>query len=139
MPMEITFRLVDSKHVEIINQDKVIGRIFTPGGSGGNVDHAIQICGVEGCADFWGCGPFVTKPPWENHPIHKKDILLSFSPDSVMMPVSDTYDERECPCCFNNPCTCEVKEARIDNTLCPYTVKRLSEVEKLRTLRELTK
>jgi len=75
--MKITFELVDEQEVKIINDGKIIGRIFTPSGTTKDMPNAIQICGFDDIFDYWGCGVFRDK---NKKP--KKDIQILFSEDS---------------------------------------------------------
>jgi len=56
--MKITFELMNEQFVNIVSDGKIIGHIFTPGGSGDNVTNAVQVCGFDEAFDFWGCGIF---------------------------------------------------------------------------------
>jgi len=79
--MEIEFKVnKDNSEVEILNKDngKIIGRIFTPSGSGNNTPSCIQVCGFDDCFDLWGCGVFT-----DNKGNPKKDIQLLFNPNST--------------------------------------------------------
>ena len=91
----------------IIKQNgKEVGHIFTPSGSGNDVENAIQVCGFSQAFDLWGCG------------IYKgyKDIQLLFDGD-IMGGQDTNCDLHECPRCFRKPCKCETKEGN------PFTVK----------------
>ena len=61
--MRIKFKLTDEQHIEIIDSsnDNKIGQIFTPAGTGGEVESAIQVCGFDEAFDLWGCGIFCSK------------------------------------------------------------------------------
>ena len=93
----------------------------------------IQVCGFEEAFDLWGCGhyqiPKVT--PWGEYNKDKngkrqfdyeRDIQLKF--DWETHSAGDHDDNgawaKNCHKCFNEPCTCEIKEA-FQNL---YTVKR---------------
>lgn len=60
--MKIEFKQEDKEHIDIIGVDgkkrKVIGRIFTPSGSGEEYTNGIQICGFTEAFDLWGCACF---------------------------------------------------------------------------------
>jgi len=104
--MEITFEMEDNKHINIRCGERLIGHIFTPGGTGEAYNNVIQVCGFEEAFDYWGCGVFGTEqikiiPPspdkikrlaklgitnnledYEIHEVtykHKRDIQLIFS------------------------------------------------------------
>ena len=56
--MKIEFELKDKKHINIINKGdgRIIGRIFTPSGTGEKIKDAIQVCGFSRAFEYWGCG-----------------------------------------------------------------------------------
>ncbi len=56
--MKLKFELKDENHVSIINKEngRVVGRIFTPSGTGEVIKDAIQICGFSRAFELWGCG-----------------------------------------------------------------------------------
>lgn len=62
--MKIRFKQITEKKVLIIGIDDKgeheIGHIFTPSGSGSDVENAIQVCGFTEAFDLWGCGLFKT-------------------------------------------------------------------------------
>lgn len=55
---EIEFKLKDKKHINIINKrdGRIIGRIFTPSGTGEKIKDAIQVCGFSRAFELWSCG-----------------------------------------------------------------------------------
>jgi len=55
--MKLKFVLKDKKHINIINEDdgRIVGRIFTPSGTGEKIEEAIQICGFSRAFELWGC------------------------------------------------------------------------------------
>jgi hypothetical protein len=136
--MKLKFKFIDDGHIHIISIDektkktRIVGRIFTPSGSGQDSKNAIQVCGFSEAFDLWGCAVFA-KPKTKTEVEYvrdgkgekvfemAKDIQLMF--DSETRSVSDLGNDC-CWCCFNNPCTCEVK-VRHDN---PYTVKREQDI-----------
>lgn len=159
--MKIEFEIgKDNQEVLIKSSNKVIGRIFTPAGSGETTLNAIQVCGFEEAYDLWGCGVYGEKVKYAE-PITKekeKRIRSMINSDAVYMRemrpyyediLSKGYEEkvrtvmkkdiqllfkeydndrneygntRDCWCCFNDPCTCEIKGSHIDKS--PFTVKR---------------
>jgi len=56
--MNIKFELERDNKVLIKSSGKVIGHIFSPASSGGDVTNAIQVCGFDMAYDLWGCGIF---------------------------------------------------------------------------------
>lgn len=58
--MKLIFDLKDNKHINIINEDdgRIVGQIFTPSGTGEDVENAIQVCGFSRAFELWGCGIF---------------------------------------------------------------------------------
>ena len=56
--MKLKFKLKDKKHINIINEEdgRIVGRIFTPSGTGEVIEDAIQICGFSRAFELWGCG-----------------------------------------------------------------------------------
>ena len=56
--MDIKFKQIDDKHIDILNEGKIIGKIFTPSGTGEVEPNAIQVCGFDEVFDYWGCGIF---------------------------------------------------------------------------------
>ena len=56
--MDLKFELKDKKHIDIINEKdgRIVGRIFTPSGTGEVIKDAIQICGFSRAFELWGCG-----------------------------------------------------------------------------------
>lgn len=129
--MEIKFKLIDEKHIKIINEKgEDIGQIFCPAGSGELYNNAIQICGFEDAYDLWGCACY-ERPSFDEQRItyktdkngkkiyeQVKDIQLRFSEESRRGYTSENLSH--CYRCYNDPCTCEVK-IKTENT---YTLKR---------------
>ena len=58
--MKLKFDLKNKKHINIINEEdgRIVGRIYTPSGTGEDVEDAIQICGFSRAFELWGCGVF---------------------------------------------------------------------------------
>lgn len=98
-----TKRFISDK-VNIINVDtqKVIGRIFTPSGTGHNNPNSIQICGFDQLFDYWGCGVF-----FDTSGNPKRDIQLFFKGDGSKFNPQFTQDD--CPKCYypKNDCKCD--------------------------------
>lgn len=76
---------------------KEIGHIFSPGGSGEDIENAIQVCGFTEAFDLWGCGIY--------HGY--KDIQLLF--DEGIMGGKTNHNLSKCCRCYRNPCQCENK------------------------------
>ena len=84
--IKIKFKQISEKKIFIIGTDikgeeKEIGHIFTPSGSGGGNVNAIQICGFDEAFDLWGCGVFGDKATGKM----KKDIQLIWFNNYNMM------------------------------------------------------
>jgi hypothetical protein len=77
--MEIKFKFIDDKNINITCEDKIIGRIKTPSGTMGDEPNAIQVCGFDKVFDYMGCGIF-----GDGKGNAKKDIQLLFNKDSEM-------------------------------------------------------
>jgi hypothetical protein len=152
--MKIKFKQIDDENINIIGitdkgEEKDIGQIFTPSGSGKINLNAIQICGFDEAFDLWGCGVYGDKETKNM----KKDIQLCWLYPYDLMEEKDvreiiigekkhfstkhgkrkiwteqirksrfSFDLKDGVCgkCFNHPCTCEV-HIEYEN---PYTVKR---------------
>ena len=128
--MKLEFELENKEHINIIwiegDIRKKVGRIFTPSSNGENTLNAIQICGFTDAFNLWGCGVFakeVNNSYVKNKEIinnikmiQTKDIQLIFDKDVRL----NKIDSISSDCCFNEPCTCEIK-TRYSN---PYIVKR---------------
>lgn len=73
--MKLKFDLKDKQNVNIINEEdgRIVGRIFTPSGTGRDKPDAIQVCGFSRAFEFWGCGGFGDN---EGKPL--QDIQLLF-------------------------------------------------------------
>jgi len=58
--MKLKFDLKDNKHINIINEEdgRIVGRIYTPSGTGEYIENAIQVCGFSRAFELWGCGVF---------------------------------------------------------------------------------
>lgn len=56
--MKLKFDLKDERHINIINKEdgRIVGRIFTPSGTGEVIENAIQVCGFSRAFELWGCG-----------------------------------------------------------------------------------
>ena len=94
--MEINFELKDSQTVLIKSEDRIIGKIFSPSGSGNDKKNAIQVCGFSEAFDLWGCGIFKGF----------KDIQLLF--DGKEMDGKFHFDIVDgCVKCYRKPCQCE--------------------------------
>ncbi len=78
--MNLKFRLKNDQSVEVINEanGKVVGRFFTPSGTGEDREGAIQVCGFDDCFELWGCGVF-----GDGNGNPKKDIQLLFNENST--------------------------------------------------------
>lgn len=116
----ITFKQINEKKIEIIKNNKSIGHIFSPAGSGGLYENAIQICGFSEAFDLWGCGPYNGF----------KDIQLLF--DDEIMSGDDIIKDSEivanaCLRCFRVPCQCENTNSDFE---LPFRVKGHWELEK---------
>lgn len=146
--MNIKFKFIDEKNIKIMGigggEEKEIGCIFTPAGSGERIINAIQICGISEVYDFWGCANYV-QPKDLNPPkrvidaikgkkeefIQSKDIQLLFKfdmetePNHIRSIFSPDFD-KNCLGCFNKPCTCDNKD---NEHISPYNVKREEDVE----------
>ncbi len=80
--MNIEFKVTEDKQqIDIVNKSngEVVGRVFTPSGTGHDREGAIQVCGFDDCFDLWGCGIF---GDGEGNP--KKDIQLLFNENSKL-------------------------------------------------------
>jgi hypothetical protein len=134
--MKIEFEIIDKQNVSVIGVHgngtrTIIGKIFTPSGSGLHNINAIQVCGFKEAFDLWGCGRFA-HPKFKNEIEYaknkrgekifeySKDIQLMFDDESQDAKIMGNDWPNNCTGCYNNPCTCERKE-KYDN---PYTVKR---------------
>jgi hypothetical protein len=140
--MRIEFELINKETINIIGIDantkrNIIGKIFTPSGTGNDCVNAIQVCGFKNAFDLWGCGRFVY-PKLKNdmeYEFNNGQMILQYAKDIQLMFDDETkIDEslsgdwaHNCPGCFNNPCTCERKD-NYDN---PYTVKREQDLKLL--------
>lgn len=144
--MKIEFELKDNQRVYVFGvedgQRKVIGQIFTPSSSSGNITNAIQVCGFTEAFDYWGCALYEhNSVPKKQRVINalkdkkdkfirSKDIQLLFSFDTRMIEHIGRSVDNTCFGCFNNPCTCDNKrENRMDDSINPYNVKREKDVE----------
>ena len=113
MKGKITFELKNEQLVNIVQDGKVVGRMFSPAGSGGNCVNAVQVCGFSEAYDLWGCGVLEAT----------KDIQLLF--DNVEMAGKDTnLDLLKCLRCYRDPCQCETPDEPL-----PFKVKRRKEIE----------
>lgn len=107
---KITFEIDDEGAVAIMRAGKRIGQIFSPSGTGRDVENAIQVCGFSDAFDYWGCGPFKGF----------KDIQLLFDDHKMGGEFAHALDG--CARCYRRPCCCETKKG------VPFVVKRLKEV-----------
>jgi hypothetical protein len=147
--MELKFKQTSEQHIDIIafdkDEEKIVGRIFTPSSSANNIKNAIQICGFTEAFDLWGCSEFqhlretrgigndIIKRDSKGNPIMQqaKDIQLQFTWETRRTPQDYSMTEKlfdNCCYCFNNPCTCEV-QIKGEN---PYTVKREQDISCLK-------
>ncbi len=98
--MNIKFKIKDEETVEIINKanGQIVGRIFTPSGTGHDREGAIQVCGFDDCFEFWGCGIF-----GDGEGIPKKDIQLLFNENSQedRKVGNDMITTHKCDKCFH--------------------------------------
>lgn len=156
----LKFKFVNEQRIEIVKKkdDVVIGHIFTPSGSGNNVENAIQICGFTEAFDLWGCGVFGEKVEVEKeYPdeqlkylkdrfgaiankkykvqnlLMKKDIQLLFDDYE---PIDSSFIRNKfdltstCLRCYSVPCHCEDKTDRDGCKMpFPFTVKKQIELE----------
>lgn len=118
--MDITFKPNDKnplRCIDIMSRGKVIGQMFTPGGSARDEANVVQVCGFDDAFHLWGCGVFgeraltLDKETLERGDyVHKRDIQLLFS-DYVTADVRDLVQDanQNCAVCFNKPCICDVK------------------------------
>lgn len=106
--MKIKFRQSSEQNIQILDADDnhLIGRIFTPGGTHGEKENAIQICGFDTFAEFWGCGVFGDK----NNKNAKKDIQLLFEPNSHPARIDVDLGEETCMRCFHPHKDCKCLE-----------------------------
>lgn len=75
--MKITFNLKGEQDIEILEDGKLIGQIFSPSGTSRDCPNSIQVCGFESAFDLWGCGAFSDD---SGNP--RKDIQLLFNKDT---------------------------------------------------------
>ncbi len=111
----LKFKLINDTKVNILNdKDEVIGHMFTPSGSGKDIENAIQVCGFTDAFDLWGCGVFKGC----------KDIQLLY--DDQKMQGKHIGDKghfgKVCFACYQSPCQCEDLPNMLTNT--PFLVKR---------------
>lgn len=147
MDTKIKFKFIDEEKIEIImvngGEEKQVGHIFTPSGSGHDTLNAIQICGFSEAFDLWGCAVFAHNPiNEENNDFKKrngqnvleqtKDIQLLFNWETNSHVSNNLFSQNTCCKCFNEPCTCEI-HIKGEN---PYTVKRASDLLLLRKERK---
>lgn len=123
--MEITFKMVNDKEIDIYSGENLIGHIFTPAGSGCDTKNAIQICGFEEAFDYWGCGIFGEKGEADKA-VMKKDIQLMFKDYKRAERRETNHTWHACVCCYNDPCTCEqgTQTESGEKSRCPYVPKR---------------
>src|SRR3990167_10788770 len=106
--MKLEFELENKEHINIIWIEgdilKKVGHIFTPSGSG--------VFAKEVNNSYVKNKEIINNIKM----IQTKDIQLIFDKDVRL----NKIDSISCDCCFNEPCTCEIK-TRYSN---PYIVKR---------------
>jgi len=107
--MKITFKLTDEKNIEIMNGDKVIGRIFTPSGTTHDEMNAIQVCGFDDIFDYWGCGIF-----GDGKGNAKRDVQLWFDENSQKDGVSQVIVGDSCPRCYYLKENCQCDKFKLD-------------------------
>lgn len=108
--MNLKFRLKNDECVEIMNEEKVIGHIFTPAGTSHDIENAIQVCGFDDAFDFWGCGVF---GDGKGNP--KKDIGLLFNSNSTKDDrIADKISlSHGCHKCYNLKENCKCEDLRV--------------------------
>ena len=153
--MEIEFEMEDKKKIKIIavqdGKRKMIGHIFTPGGSGSYIKNAIQVCGFSDAVDYWGCALFaklndkkavvnrLTSNRNDSY-VQVKDIQLKFDFDTEPHHTKHYDMGKDCLGCYNDPCTCDNKgilrltddellEGKGKPGKNPYELKRASDLE----------
>lgn len=104
--MDIKFDKINDTLIHIMNNGKVIGRIFTPAGTEKDISNAIQICGFDEAFDLWACGVF---GDGGGHP--KKDLSLLFNENSVYESSLKSFDmSSDCGRCFYPKDKCKCSE-----------------------------
>lgn len=94
------FKQINDSKVLILNdKDEEVGHIFSPAGSGEDVQNAIQVCGFSEAYDYWGCGVYQGF----------KDIQLLFDGKSMDGTFNTSFIHDTCVRCYMTPCQCEVK------------------------------
>jgi hypothetical protein len=108
--MEIKFKQIDEKHIDIISNENIIGHIFTPSDTLETEEHAIQICGFDKLFDYMGCGVF-----GDGKGNAKKDVQLWFNENSRMdSKVADVIRGDCCYKCFHKKENCICEEFKLD-------------------------
>jgi hypothetical protein len=109
--MKIIFEInkENEQEVKIIdkNNNKVVGRIFSPAGTLKDVPNAIQICGFDFAYNLFGCGVITG-----DNELHKKDIQLLFQPRKMDY-FNISHKNFECWKCFNLKEDCSCKELKV--------------------------
>lgn len=122
--MKLKFDLKDKKNINIINEKdgRIVGRIFTPSGTGRDRPNSIQICGFSELFDFWSCGVFFDK---NKNPT--KDVQLMFDEDSHFNPnaFSKYNMVKDCGRCFYPKDKCKCDEFKSDLRYEQVTKKRI--------------
>ncbi len=96
-------------------EQRKVGQIVTPSGTGRVNEGCIQVCGFEEAFDYWGCGVFSGS---KSHKA-RKDIQMMFNFDTTF---GGRTSVGECYACYNQPCTCDIKGDHRQKS--PYTVIR---------------
>ena len=123
----------DSDSIEIVDSDNgaIIGRIFSPAGTLGDVPNAIQVCGFDMAYCLMGCGVVEG-----DDKLHKKDIQLLFQPRKS--DYKRPHGIGDCWKCFNKKedCSCDehIVFPRIENV-----EKFIAKKERYRWRKEIVK
>lgn len=109
--MEIKFKFIDEKHIDIIINEKIVGHIQTPAGTMENEPNAVQICGFDKLYDYMGCGIF-----GDGKGNAKKDVQLWFNGDSQhdYKVREGILNEKYCSRCFHKKEDCKCNEFTAD-------------------------
>jgi len=105
--MNIKFKQIDERHIQIIDveNNQVIGRIFTPSGTNEDKTDGIQICGFQKFVEFWGCRIF-----GDDKGNATKDIQLLFNSSSKPTNIDIDLGKRVCCRCFYPYSNCQCLE-----------------------------
>jgi len=118
--MDIGFEIdkKNKKEVLIKDNDRVMGRIFTPAGTSENITNAIQVCGFDDLFSYWSCGVY-----GDGNGNPKKDIQILFNKNSQSEDIKLEMTPDWCGRCFylEKDCRCkdlrlkDIKEVIVDN------------------------